>query len=162
MQTIDIGAALGGTKPTNLRMESLETDAGDHQILIRDVAHGTGTRRSGQQDRTFVQNVFNEGAPRIILDFSDVGMISSSFADEVIGKLVAELGFSEFCNRVHVQNVNNTIQPLIDRAVAQRLSTTVPQPPNDAGARRHGRQDAGQVSSESALSASPDEASSSQ
>ncbi|MFC1461472.1 STAS-like domain-containing protein [Verrucomicrobiota bacterium] len=131
--SIDIGAALGGHKPTNLRIESLETDSGGHQILIRDVAHGTGTRRSGQQVRTFVQNVFNEGAPRVVLDFTDVGMISSSFADEVIGKLVAELGFSTFCDRVHVQNVNSTIQPLIDRAVAQRLSTTVSIPGSPAG-----------------------------
>jgi hypothetical protein len=69
-----------------------------------------------------VLNVFSEGAYRVILDFGGVGMVSSSFADEVIGKLVAHFGFSGFCQKVLMRNVNATVQSLIDHSVQQRIA----------------------------------------
>lgn len=123
-RSVDVSAALGGGTSThiNLRMESLETPEGNHCIQVQTVSHGTGTRRSAEQVRTFVLNTFAEGANRVLLDFADVGMVSSSFADELVGKLVVHFGFSCFCQRVELKNVNPTIQTLIDRAVAQRIS----------------------------------------
>ena|SRR5215475_610094 len=91
----------------------------------RRVAHGTGTRRSGERVRNFVLNVFSEGAPKVILDFLGIGMISSSFADELIGKLVAHFGFSSFCQKILIKNLNPTIQKLIDHSVKQRMSLGV-------------------------------------
>lgn len=122
-RTVDVSLALGGGTYThaNLRMEALETPEGEHSISIQTISHGTGTRRSALQVRTFVLNIFSEGASRVILDFADVGMVSSSFADELVGKLVKHFGFSCFCQKVVLRNMNPSIQPLIDRAVAQRL-----------------------------------------
>lgn len=124
---IDVSTALGGGqyRHTNLRLESLETETGDHEIRVQSISHGTGTRRSGLCVRTYVLNTFQEGANRVVLDFSDVGMISSSFADELVGKLVTHFGFIAFTQRIFLKNVNSTIQPLIDRSVAQRLGTTI-------------------------------------
>ncbi len=128
---IDVSEALGGGKyhHTNLFLESLETSAGSHEIKVQSISHGTGTRRSGLSVRTYVLNIFEQGSQRVVLDFSDVGMISSSFADELIGKLAAHFGFVAFAQRVTLKNVNETILPLIDRSVSQRLATTLAPPP---------------------------------
>ena len=58
------------------------------------------------------------------LDFSGQAVVSSSFADEVIGKLVASLGFTTFNQKYRLSNMNQTIAGAIDRAIAKRLSGT--------------------------------------
>ena len=118
---IDIAGLLRGHKPVNPTLESLETDTGEHLIRIRDHAHGTGTRRAAQQIRNIVTNILNEGASRIILDFSGVAIVSSSFADEFIGKLVVRYGFVGFQSLIHLRNMNEAVQGIVHRSVAQRM-----------------------------------------
>ena len=122
---IDITEALGGTKQhhLNLRMEAFENDLGEHEIIVQEIGHGTGTRRAGALVRTLVLNTFADGARRIILDFKGVGIISSSFADELVGKLVAHFGFSGFCQQIGLRGTNEVVQALIDKSVSQRMST---------------------------------------
>ena len=45
---------------------------------------------------------------RILVDFSDVPIILSSFADEVFGKLFAELGALGFMKAFEFQRVDST------------------------------------------------------
>jgi len=52
----------------------------------------------------------------VILDFNGVGVISSSFADEVFGRLFVEMGPCAFMTRI----VDQTVEGLIDRAIVQR------------------------------------------
>jgi hypothetical protein len=59
---------------------------------------------------------------RIILDFENVPLVSSSFADEVVGKLFAELGPLAFMQRFQFQKINPTVRQLVDRAIAQRMA----------------------------------------
>lgn len=120
-RTIDIADVLGGHKPVNLTLEALETDTGDHLISIRDHAHGTGTRRAAEQIRNMVCNLFAEGASRVTLDFSGVAIVSSSFADEFLGKLVVKYGFVGFQNRVQLLGMNDAVQGIVHRSVAQRM-----------------------------------------
>lgn len=61
---------------------------------------------------------------QILVDFSDVALVSSSFADEFIGKLFAELGPVTFMGRFKMVSVSPTVQKLIDRAISQRLSVS--------------------------------------
>jgi STAS-like domain of unknown function (DUF4325) len=63
------------------------------------------------------------GGKRIGIDFSDVPIISSSFADEVFGKLFAELGPLGFMKAFEFRKVDSTIQGLINRAIEQRAKT---------------------------------------
>jgi hypothetical protein len=58
---------------------------------------------------------------QIIVDFSNVALISSSFADELIGKLFVELGPMTFMGRFKLIGVSPMVQQLIDRAISQRL-----------------------------------------
>jgi hypothetical protein len=123
---IDLSHALSGYRPVNLRLEDLENERGEYQVRIIEHAHGTGTRRSAEQIRNYVVNIINEGSSKIILDFTDVGVISSSFADEFIAKLVARYGFYGFQRLISLQGMNETIQGIVHRSVAQRMMESLP------------------------------------
>lgn len=58
----------------------------------------------------------------IIIDFDGISVISSSFADEFIGKLVEELGFSRFNNIIKIVNVTTNVEHIINRSVSQRMA----------------------------------------
>ena len=62
---------------------------------------------------------------KIIIDFHGVPIISSSFADEVFGKLFRELGPTNFMQVISFTNVTGTVQSLIDRAITQRMQVSV-------------------------------------
>lgn len=49
-------------------------------------------------------------------------MISSSFADEFIGKLLVELGFFRFTKTIFLTNVSKSIESIINRSVSQRMA----------------------------------------
>ncbi|MFG2368803.1 STAS-like domain-containing protein [Streptomyces mirabilis] len=68
----------------------------------------------------------NDGAPYLILDFEGVPMVSSSFADETIGKLAERFGPVGFAQRFRLINMNPSVQMLLDRAIASgsQLSST--------------------------------------
>jgi len=51
--------------------------------------------------------------------------MSSSFAGEVFGKPFLEAGPLAFMQRFQFVNVMNTVQQLIDKAIAQRISAGV-------------------------------------
>ena len=85
---------------------------------------GFGSRAAGLPVRQKLKNLLRICAgKRIVIDFSDVPIISSSFADEVFGKLFAELGPLGFMRVIEFQRVDTTIQGLIDRSIEQRAKT---------------------------------------
>ncbi len=59
-----------------------------------------------------------------ILDFDGVNFISSSYADELIGKLIASIGFIQFINHVKLKNISSYSVPIINRSVSQRMAQT--------------------------------------
>jgi anti-sigma regulatory factor (Ser/Thr protein kinase) len=80
-----------------------------------------GTRASGAAARTKIENLMNSYTTRVEFDFNSVRLISSSFADEVFGKLFEELGPIRFAQLCSFKNVDSTVQGLIDRAISQRM-----------------------------------------
>ena len=48
-------------------------------------------------------------------------MVSSSFADEFVGKLVAAFGFIAFTQRFRLANMNPTVEAVVNRSVSQRM-----------------------------------------
>ena len=49
-------------------------------------------------------------------------MLSSSFADELIGKLIADLGFSNFIKHIKEVNLNDYNALIVNRSVGQRMA----------------------------------------
>ncbi|MBE9053936.1 STAS-like domain-containing protein [Nostocales cyanobacterium LEGE 11386] len=119
---ISIANALGGYEPVNIRIENLEDERNNVVYKLADKNSGTGTRQSGIAIRNEIINIRNQTSSIIILDFNGVSLISSSFADELIGKLVVQYGFIGFTQSFRLIGMNETIQAITNRSVAQRLS----------------------------------------
>jgi len=92
-------------------------------FIIKDESKSFGSRIGGTPVRNRLSNLLNMcPGQQIRIDFSDVPLISSSFADEVFGKLFNELGPMTFVQRFEFRNVSTTVRQLIDRAIAQRMA----------------------------------------
>ncbi len=120
-EEVDVVAALGHT-PVNTIIEAFQTGRDDATVVVRDVVGGTGTRISGAELRNLITNLLANDIGTVSVDFRGTPMISSSFADEAIGKLAADMGFVRFNNVILIRDANPTVAALIDRAVSSRLA----------------------------------------
>ncbi len=97
------------------------TEEGDIQFIIARDSPSIGSREAGEAFRTKIENLLEmRPGSRLVLDFAGVAIVSSSFADEVIGKLFAKLGPLGFMSRVVLKGVSPTVRGLLDRALMQR------------------------------------------
>lgn len=106
---------------TNYESESNENI---HFIMLEE-AKSFGTRPAGTPIRTKLNNLYkmNKGN-KVYIDFYGIPLISSSFADEVFGKLFVEIGPLGFMQGFEFVNISLTVRQLIDKAIAQRISVT--------------------------------------
>ena len=99
---------------------------GNILFLLKSECSSYGSRVAGKPVRTKLSNLLKMGGNGvIIIDLSDIPLMSSSFADEAFGKLFLEAGPIAFMQRFKFVNVMSTVQLLIDRAIAQRMSAGV-------------------------------------
>jgi anti-sigma regulatory factor (Ser/Thr protein kinase) len=83
-----------------------------------------GSRIAGTRVRTKLENLAKMNpSSRIIVEMSEVPFCSSSFADEVFGKLFVSLGALAFMARFELRGVQPTVRALVDRAIAQRSTS---------------------------------------
>lgn len=111
--------------PVNYRLENFENDAGEIVFNVKDKSSGFGTRQAGAKVRKEVINIYTETKKVIIIDFDGITLISSSFADEFIGKLVLEFGFFGFNNIIRLRNMNELTQSIVQRSVSQRMAESL-------------------------------------
>lgn len=57
----------------------------------------------------------------IVVDFEKVESISSSFADELIAKVMVEVGQENFLKNVKIRNTNDFIKTMINSSIRDRL-----------------------------------------
>lgn len=97
-----------------------EDNAGHLIFNIKEKAQrDLGSRQGGRRIRGMIENLLRERRP-IILDFDGISVISSSFADEVFGRLFVDMGPHAFMRQITMRNVDLTVGGLIDRAIMQR------------------------------------------
>ena len=99
-----------------------ENDSNVMKLVASEESTGFGNRGAGRQLRTKSLNLLsaNPGLP-LEIDWSGIPLISSSFADEFIGKLFLELGAMSFAARIRNIGMESLIRNLLDKAVLQRL-----------------------------------------
>lgn len=106
-------------------VESHYEDTESRQVIFRvaDETSSFGSRVAGRPLKNRLSNLARMcPTQEVVIDFTDVALVSSSFADELIGKLFAEFGPMEFMTRFRLVGVSTTVQQLIDRAISQRLA----------------------------------------
>ena len=115
----DTGAAPAGDYIEN-RYEGDDDDA--LHFVVRSEASSVGSRSSGKFARTKLENLMEmyPGHP-VNIDFGDISIVSSSFADELLGKLFVRMGALRFMSAVNLQRVSPTVRAVLDRAILQRV-----------------------------------------
>lgn len=110
---------------SNLYVESLEDAKERIHIKISDLSFGYTTRDSGERARIYAINMATQSDEKqpIIIDFDGISIISSSFADEFIAKLICHYGFIKFNTIFKLTNVKEVNTPIINHAIFQRIAT---------------------------------------
>jgi len=93
-------------------------------FVLKEEATSFGSRISGTPVRTNLKNLIAFlDSNKVIVDFEDVHLVSSSFADEVFGKLFVELGPLGFSASLEMRNIDPIVKLLIDKAIVQRMGS---------------------------------------
>jgi hypothetical protein len=111
--------------PTGYIELHYQDNAGEETVFrMREETISCGSRVAGTPVRTKLANLvqMNPGR-RLVVDMDQIPLVSSSFADEVFGKLFVKLGPVGFIGALELRGVTPTVQALIDRAILQRSQT---------------------------------------
>lgn len=117
-------STIGGFDCFDIRIDNMLNDA---DYVVYDVfqnGKGTATREAGEYIRLDVENILRRNQYGVILDFSNTKTVSSSFIDELVSKMVLDLGFVTFNNAIRLANMNPEISFLCERALYMRISDT--------------------------------------
>lgn len=115
---------IGGIDDFDARLDEM---LDENDFVVYDVlqnCQGTGTRIEGKSLRNDVENILKRDNNGVILDFKNVHMVSSSFIDEFIAKMVLDLGFVGFNSMVRLRNMGKEIRFLCDRSLYMRIYDT--------------------------------------
>ena len=107
--------------PISLRIENLEDINGNIRIQIKNESNGTGTRQAALKIKNQILNILSESPKHIIVDFSGVSVISSSYADELIAKLFCTLGLFQFNRLIKIVGLTDEQQLILQKSVIQRI-----------------------------------------
>jgi len=124
-QPIAIEKALWGKGPAfpfNENFYGQDARVGEMKFLLSDEASSFGNRPTAVKIRNKIENLL-VAAPNdvLVIDFQNVDLIASSFADELFGKLVIALGFVGFMSRIRIVNINKFCRGIIDDVVQSRI-----------------------------------------
>ncbi len=113
---------LGGHSPSSVKIFRATDESGEMiHYRLSDQKSGFGTRKSGERIRNELTNLMGESGKTIGIDFSGIGIVSSSFADELVGKIYANMGPVRFNQSVGLVNMNDTVAVIVNKAMEQRL-----------------------------------------
>lgn len=79
-----------------------------------------GSRSLGAKIRSACETILERGSI-LVLDWGGIEVVSQSFADELVGKLVLMLGEEEFRRRIRFAGVSESVRPVLRYAIASRL-----------------------------------------
>ncbi|MBX3252922.1 MAG: DUF4325 domain-containing protein [Chitinophagaceae bacterium] len=93
-------------------------------IKMAEQVEGAGTRAAGRALRIKVINLLiaKPNYP-IRIDWQDINVVASSFADEFLGKLFVELGKKKFEALVQNSNLTEVVEHIINKAITERSAT---------------------------------------
>lgn len=120
---VSINEALGRAERQSSVLDEIEvaTD-GYFKVDAAELENVVGSRAQGTEVRTRIKNYLAAGAAQIVLDLTGIPLVSSSFADEVIGKLALEMGELEYRRRIFIDGASAVNRGLIERAIELRLA----------------------------------------
>lgn len=122
---VSINEALGGLEHSSGLLEEIYVSDGYYRIDARELESLVGSRSHGVEVRNRIANYLAAGASQVVIDLSGIPLVSSSFADEVLGKLAFEMGELEYRRRVFLEGASVVNRGLIERAIELRIESGV-------------------------------------
>ena len=113
--------SIGGFDGFDIRLDYMLQDDDTIRYDIFSNSMGTATREAGSFLRNDILNIITRTKTGIILDFAGVKTVSSSFADELIAKLILRLGIVGFNQVIRIINMNNNVKFLCERSIYMRI-----------------------------------------
>jgi anti-sigma regulatory factor (Ser/Thr protein kinase) len=93
-------------------------------FVMEKEASSFGSRAAAKPVKTKLESLVTMcPEKKVFIDFGNIPVISSSFADEVLGKLFLELGPVVFTQKFEIVNTSETVQSLINLAIKKRLAS---------------------------------------
>ena len=100
--------------------ERIATEGG---LKIVEECVNTGTREPAKALRQKIVNLLPDFEGQFVIDFFDVRSASSSFLDELLGRLALHIGANEFRRKIAISNATKTILDQANVVIHQRLTT---------------------------------------
>ena len=113
--------SIGGFDGFDIRIDDMINESGYLEYDIFDNGQGTATREAGSYLRYDIENILKREKKKIILDFSKVQTVSSSFIDELIAKMFLDIGFVNFNDLIQIKNMNRDVRLLCERSLYMRI-----------------------------------------
>lgn len=111
--------------PISTYLETRYVDPTAENVLIFELASQTepcSTRNNAEKLRQKIENFIRMENPQgIVLNFNNAPNMSSSYADELFGKLLILLGPEVFTSTIHVRNLSPANKTILSRAIGQRM-----------------------------------------
>ena len=114
-------SSIGGFDGFDIRIDDMLQDDDSLLYSVYEHCRGTATREAGRLLRNDILNTINRAKTRIVLDFTGITTVSSSFIDEMIAKLMLDLGLIRFNQVVSIKGMNDTIRFLCERSSYMRI-----------------------------------------
>ncbi|WP_455108708.1 STAS-like domain-containing protein [Porphyromonas sp.] len=102
-------------------IEDFENSQSEYVYEIAKHSEGTGTRVAGMRARNQILNIIKAASSPITLDFTHVDTLSSSYADELLVKLLLELGLLRFNQAIRLKGLSELNQRILERSFRQRV-----------------------------------------
>lgn len=117
--------SIGGIDDFDIRIDEdmAQVDSDWLVYNVKEYANDTGTRASGKELRLDVTNIINRKDAPMIIDFSNIDIVSSSFIDEFLAKLYMDFGNDKFSRYISVANMNEEIKFLFNRSLQLRTDS---------------------------------------
>jgi hypothetical protein len=119
------GALIGtgsSTPPAIARPEVFtRQDSAANVIDIAQECTSTAMRAPAERLRRRVLQEFSESTAPLILDFSSVENATSSFLDELLGRLARELGMDTFHQRFRITGMSDLVERMANVVIGQRV-----------------------------------------
>ena len=87
---------------------------------FKDIGENLGTRMLGKEVRQQLLPLIQQNE-KVVLDFSGVSIVSNSFADECLAKLLLFMSFEDLKTRTTFRGVNDFVRKNIAIAFKRRL-----------------------------------------
>lgn len=127
-QPLDIPSFLN-YEPVNLWVDNHTVDfalssSSSREVLLVSVAResrGCASRYEAKTFATMIGNLMESSLNLCVLDFSDIPLVSASFADELLLRLIERFGITTVIQRISFHNLSATNMAMFDHCFQQRL-----------------------------------------